>query len=286
MSTGRSLTDYTSYRDYLKDILEGEKTTSKGMTLQRMSKSFGMSAPLLQMILSGSRNLQLKHLLRIARTLRLSFQETEYFEALVALENVVEEDEAKYLRKKLKRIEKTLPMRRVRMSQTAIIQDWRSPALLVHLVDRKNSDSAAAESTTPEALASAWDKDIGPKLGLSPRETRAVAKSFVSTGLVQLDRSDRVHVVFEKVGQTLAKKNYIQSVLKEAANRVEREFDNPNAAFRTHTFSIAEELIPQLAADYRALLESYMAKAHDSPPSPTERILQTAFQAFPIERLL
>lgn len=81
----KSVLQYKDSRTYLSDRFFAEKNQGQGITLAKFAKRFDMSGSMFKMILDGQRNLSVQKCHEIGSAFNMSFQEREYFEALVLL---------------------------------------------------------------------------------------------------------------------------------------------------------------------------------------------------------
>jgi uncharacterized protein (TIGR02147 family) len=75
-----------NYRVYLKQIIETKKKTNPQFSIRAMSLHLGLSHSALGLIINGKKNLSPEMAMKIARKLKLSKQERDYFCAMVQLE--------------------------------------------------------------------------------------------------------------------------------------------------------------------------------------------------------
>lgn len=75
-----------NYRTYLKRILDAKKVSNPQFSMRAMSLHLGLSHSALGLIINGKKNLSPEMALKIARKLKLSKQERDYFCALVQFE--------------------------------------------------------------------------------------------------------------------------------------------------------------------------------------------------------
>ena len=84
---------YHDYREYLKDWFAFCKASQSSLSLRTVAAKAGMSVSNLSMILSGSRKLSSKILIRLAPALKLKKSELGYLEILMLLGNATTQEE-------------------------------------------------------------------------------------------------------------------------------------------------------------------------------------------------
>ena len=89
-----------------------------------------------------------------------------------------------------------------------------------------------------------------------------------------------LHFVFDKLSHVLSQKDYLKECLKEAGNRIEKDYDKEHSFFTAITFSSSDENLQRLRADLQELMEKYMGLGNAGLPS--HRLAQANFQVFPI----
>lgn len=76
-TAGASIYGHDDFRSYLKHVLEQEKATSSGGSLNGFAKRLKLSPSLLKMILAGQRDLSPQAMHKIAFALRLNDRERQ-----------------------------------------------------------------------------------------------------------------------------------------------------------------------------------------------------------------
>lgn len=269
----KPISEYASYREYLKDVFEEEKRTSKRVTLGQYAKKFGLSGPGLNLILSGARNLTIANLHQIARALNLPQPEREYFEALVFRDQATDRETRSYYSKRLASNSKKVAVRYVRMSDKRLVANWLVPALLIYLIDfsnvktKKNLDEVDLEA-------------IAKKFRMNSSQLSKIILQLQEQGLLSIDPSDNVHIAFEKVAFEYPQKEYVRAVTKELDLRLDESFDDEDTLFRALTFSINQSQLPSLRSDILGIFNDYMAKYN--PTSEDGVLIQGLVGVFPV----
>jgi uncharacterized protein (TIGR02147 family) len=269
----KSIYEYRSFRTYIRDLFQDEKTSSKHLTLGHYAKQFGFSGPALNLILSGKRNLTVSNLHQVARALRLSKNEREYLEALVLWEQADHEETQAYYASKLKALRKERKNPQHRASDKQLLAGWHIPALLIYLIDFEKMRSF--ENINFEQIAA--------KFSISVQEVRRLISLFQKLGLLSIDSEEGAHIVFERVASQVQQKDFYRAAQTEILNRLDQEFANPDALFRATVFTISQKKISEFYKDLLQLLNDYIG----DPESQSEDkvLLQGSFGFFPVSSI-
>jgi uncharacterized protein (TIGR02147 family) len=259
------VTTYSNYRAYLRDVLAFEKEASKA-TLASLGKLFGISAPALQMVLAGERNLSVHRVHKIARLLKLSPEETEYFEALVLKEQAEDSDEARYYEGKLLRLQNSNDITRLRISDPVLFSRWYIPALMLYLVEVAQKDDVSTEK-------------LAQLFSLPKEEMEQAFSELKKSGLLAVTAQGKFRIQADKISSTISQKRFLKSFLDECHKRVELEFRNPDSFFTSETITLSLTQFRNFVADHRSLVERYMAM---SAPTEERAVFQSGFFAFPV----
>jgi DNA-binding transcriptional regulator LsrR (DeoR family) len=122
--------------------------------------------------------------------------------------------------------------------------------------------------------------ELGSKFGLTKAQIEALLQAFLDTGLIEIDPKDRIHIVFDKVTHHLPQREYLKSVLSELARKIDSDFENKEAIFRSFIFSMEKKHIPGLRSELIQLFEKYMTK--HSSNSGENALIQSFVGAFPV----
>jgi len=266
-----NLLKYKSYRSFLKDHLEAGKKQSPPLTLAGFAKKLKMSPSALHMLLDGKRDLTVHNLHRMANALGLTEGEEDFFSALVHFEQAEEKNERTFYEKKLKISKAQSQVKLVRVSNKELLSDWFIPSLLVYALDQTDqTDKGGQESGIN------YDK-IQAQLGLSADRAKSIFGYLSDLGILVEDReAGKIHIVFDKLSPSFSKKNFLKKLLNEVQRRIENDFQSTESYFEAHTLNLCPDRFAEFIVDYKALLESYIARG---PKSDKPAIYQS-FQAF------
>jgi uncharacterized protein (TIGR02147 family) len=272
----KSIFDYSSFRKFLKEGYLREKKASKHTTLALYAKRFKMSAASLNMIFSGSRNLTLQNLHFIAKTLKLSKEEHEYFEAMVLREQSKQDPiVSRYYSQKMKNSLKSVPIKNVRISDRAIVSDWLLPVLLLYLVDFEFKKNNAKEMDESKLAL-----EIAAKFHVSVERLVPLFKVIKTSDLIQIQADDQVHIMFEKITSDTPQREYFRNVLKQQLDRLDSDFKRPDTMSRAFAFTVEKSAIPDLRLEITAVFERFMSKVSEQTEENT--LLQAYAGYFPV----
>ena len=271
----KSIISFQSYRKFLESFHNETRKNQSSFSIEKYAKSLGIGASNLKMILSGTRNLTNHHALKIARALRMSPIETEYFEALVNFEQSENGWEKTYYRSKLKRQKKMMKTDNLRISNKAFLSDADVPRLLVYLSDTMKSETSVADLDHAK---------IGKYFGTTPERVRILVTRLEDQGMIERGKDGKIHFVFDKLTNVLAQKNYLKQLMSEAGRRIDFEYEKSDSLYTAFTFSTSDENIQALRADLQSLMEQHMTRV--SAAEPNARIAQACFQLFPVSTKL
>lgn len=265
---------YKSYRDFLGAAYENARKNQTQLSLERYSKKIGLGSSNFKMILSGDRNLTSHHCLQIARALRMSPTEIEYFEALVHHEQAKTSWEKALYSRRLKKTRKELRLQSVRISSRTFLNESVAPALLVYLSDVMKPGMTIRD-LDHEKLAKMFK--------CTSTKVNELLDKFDQEGLIKTNEEGKLHFVFDKLTNTISQKAYLKRVMSEAAEKIESEYERSESYFTAFTFSTSNENLQALRLDLKELMDKHMSRVDASTPSA--RIAQACFQVFPISEI-
>lgn len=97
--------DYDSYRTYLSDFYNQQKTNKTGFTYANFAKKVGLKSPnYYKLVMDGEKNLTPENTVRFANGLELKELEVDFFETLVNFNQAKLDLEKKFYKKRLDKI--------------------------------------------------------------------------------------------------------------------------------------------------------------------------------------
>jgi len=257
----KSLTDYSSFRQFLRDFLREKKSTTPPLTLEKFARKVDMSTSALQMIISGSRNITVHKIHDLAVAIGLKEPEQDFFETLVHFEQAKGRREKKFYERRLSRLQQQSGGEIRRVASRELLAEWYIPSILVYLTDLVG------------------DPDIERlclQLNLDPDRTRSIITRLEANGLIKRT-GPHIHIVYDRVAANYPKEQFLIKVAQEAQRRIKRDFKAPGNYFEAHTLPLCPERFLELVAEYRYLLQKYIDLG---PNEGTEPRIYQALQVF------
>ena len=137
MNFSKSVYQYKDYRKFLTDYYESCKHQSGHFTYKYFSTQAKIKSPnFLKLIMNGKRNLTIETIHCFAKGLKLSQQETTYFETLVLYNQAGSEKTQKYYYRRLQGLKKQNPTKKIKHYSNDLIAQWYYPALILYLHEK------------------------------------------------------------------------------------------------------------------------------------------------------
>lgn len=248
--------DYSSYRDYLKQMLINKINENPRYSLRAMAQRLEMGPSTLSEVLSGRTNLSQTSARRIADKLKLKAKESGYFFELVSFE-AEKNPEAKSLI--LERLRQMHPKKR--QTQDLSIEHFKQMAEWHH--------SAILE--LPQVKGFAFTpENISRALGISKLETKTAIARLLKLGLLeevdgQIQRQDTQFRVQSDVKNIAMRKYYRQMLTKiseglESQTPQERLSGYLNLAIDEKALPEVDQAIDRLFMDIKNIAAKYPEK--------------------------
>lgn len=121
----RPITDYSCYRQYLKDFYSYQKARRKGFSFRKFAQLSGVKSPnFLQLVMKDQRRLSESMSENVAIAMGLKGPEKSYFVAMVELEQAVDETKVSLARRNLARFRKKILEKHIPLSEAEILSSW------------------------------------------------------------------------------------------------------------------------------------------------------------------
>ena len=266
---------YLDYRKYLRDAQAAIKSRDRKASFRSFAKEAGYSSPnLLQLIISGSRDLSPAQLPGTIRALGLNKQESEFFANMVAFEHAEGFEEKNFQYQRMLRSRRFAEARPIEKGQYEYLDQWFHPAVR-EMILRDDFDG------TP-----AWIADR-----LHPRITASQAEKSMQLlqrlGLARLDeatgkwKQTETQISTPPEIASLAVANYHRAVLKLASESIEA-FSSEERDLRSVTLGIPKSRYAEIKGRLESMWKEILALSE--VPGPVEEIYQINLQAFPLTR--
>jgi uncharacterized protein (TIGR02147 family) len=266
---------YLDFRAFLKDAFQTRQDQEPKFSYRAFGKQAGYSSPnLLQLILSGRRDLSTAHLPGTIRALGLNKQEADFFANLVGFNQAADLEEKNFHYQRMIRSRKYAEVKPVEKGQFEYFDQWYHPVvreLLVHGEFDGTMAWLAAHVSPPITVAQA-EKSV---------------ELLESLGLIRLDSSSNrwqhVDAAISTPSEvtSLAIANYHRAVLRLASDSIE-SFDPKDRDLRAVTLGIPKSAFPELKRRMEAFWRDLVALGDGG--QGVEEVVQINLQLFPMSK--
>lgn len=174
------LYQFVSYSKYLAAELAQRKELNPLYSLRSMALQLGLSATTLSQVISGKKKLSEKKGIEVSHKLKLSQQETKYFQILVHYENSQDENLRKILESQLKTLNPVLRASfEVEQENYIVLSEWHHIAILelTYLHPKKFDAKIASEQLNIDLEQAESALNLLEKLGLLQRKNESYEKT-------------------------------------------------------------------------------------------------------------
>lgn len=248
----RPVTSYPSFRDFLRDVLECERT-SRGTGQARLAEELGISPALLSLLLKGKRVLSLPLLHKIATYLRMSSDERDCFETMVLLEQSTTEDEKRHFKARLKKLMGSPAAKVVRRAATSLVEYSEIPVVLVYLLDVVPPQDRLAWLRDGAVLAEKHVRTLARATGATPTELSRLLDKIRTDGILSVNDDESTHVRFDALSSRRHQIRHVSAMIRSLAQRMETIYAKPDSLARTFTFSMSHEGLASLVEQVRGV---------------------------------
>jgi len=271
MATPRIL-DYSDYREYLRDCLEGLRETRPWFSLRHLARQLALDAGNLVKVTQKERHLPTRCLATLSLELGLNEREREYLERLVVFGKAKSQERTRAAYERLLELKYVRPEVLGR-SQYAFYRDWRCTAVLalLHVENFQTTEAQIARHLEPASSVEDIHRVLSllEELGLAKRARGGrwqACKSVLTTGEAWRDLAIRA---FQKETMRLAER---------ALNEIPRE--ERDISTLTVTLGSKDlEKVREISREFRAAI---LALASETPAP--QRVWQLNLQLFPLSR--
>ena len=263
----KSIYQYSDHKIFLKDWFLAKKQGPSGFSYQKFSEIANLGSPnYMKMVIEGRRNLTVANIHQVAHAMRLSFEETQYFEALTLLGQGKNTSEKSYFRRRLRVLKSDKPAASFELDDFNLIARWYFPAVTVVL-----NDCDVNEAT----------EKVREKTGLGVREINEVIAILKENQVLREEdgkyKLDFSHfIVHDKKMRSEANKSYFKEQLKLSTELLEKKYSK-GPKFYAHTFTITQNAFAMYADKVDTFITSL---AKDSDEESPDEIVQLNMQLF------
>ncbi len=159
----KSVLEYLNYREYLRDWIEYQKSEGRPGSNRWFAQKMEInSSSWLSSVLAGVRNLNTTHRERLAKILKFSPREQQYFLSLVAFNQSKEREKQNFYFKKIKKLQDIKESHTVSVQCYEYYTDWYHSAIraLIGIMDISDNYEDIVPLLTPKVSLSAIKKSL------------------------------------------------------------------------------------------------------------------------------
>lgn len=270
MTNRPNIHEYLNYRDFLKSMYVFRKRENPRFSFRFFSRAAGFrSSNFLKLVMDGKRNLSLEAVHKFSSALKLTKEESGFFESLVLFNQAENAEEKNYYYGRIAQSKRYTDSKPLDVSQYAYFSNWHFVAMreLVLLDDFQEDPK--------------W---INRKLKtrLHPEEIAKAFKILIALNLLRRDHENRLRQTVEKIVTTpemgsLAVVNFHREMLSKASDALEksatvhRDISALTVSISKKQFERIRDRIAQFRAEIHAIASE---EAH------REAVYQLNFQLF------
>ncbi len=270
----KSIYEYHSYRDYLRDFYE-ERKARVGFSYRDFSRKAGVnSTAWLHHLIRGTKNLSKASAARVADVLELKGDKREYFIALVQFTQAKTSEQKDSLYQNMLAIKQRSAAGHITAQQYEYFKRWYHPVVrsLVNKVQFGDDCYHLARAVTPP---------------ISPKQARQSIKLLSRLGMIERDENgvwqqSKPVIDTDDEVNSLNIINYhkqVAELAREAHDRSSREQREISAA----TLGIGEKEFLVIKRKIQELRKEIMEIARNAEIA--DRVYQINFQFFPVSKL-
>jgi len=266
--------EYSDYREYLRDALEGLRDVRPWFSLRWLGKQLELDPGNLVKVIQRERHLPGRCIAPLATELGLTARDTEYLQRLVEFGKATTTEKTRVAYERLLDLKYAKP-EVLGHSQYAFYRDWRCTAILglLHLDGVRGTEAEIADTLEPRS---------------TPAEVRRILELLHGLGMVEPLRGGRW-----RAGKSLLstgekwKDLAVRTFQKETLHLAERALDQiapDERDITTATVTLGRDDLAKVREMAREFRRAVLALATGS--SSPERVYQLNLQLFPLSRPL
>jgi len=265
--------DHTDYRTFLREFCEEKRRTTSFFSYRYLAQKAGIrSTGFISSVLSGKRNLSLRHVHEIARVLGFSKRETEYFELLVQFNQARTHDEKRRYFERMRPF-RTSTVSVVSTDQYEFYETWHHAAIRELVCTSSLGDDY-------RRIAMLLDPPI------TPAEARRSVQLLKRLGLIRKDTSGCYRQTDTVVRASDALRpviihNYQQATIDVARSALER-VPKDRRDFSTLTVSVDADGVEFIRERIARLRAEVLERARNA--ENPEGVFQVNVQLFPLSK--
>lgn len=268
----KSVFEYTDYRRYLREYYDERKKVMPQFSYQYLADKAGFrTKTFLHKVMKGEKALSRDGTLKVADAIKLSKQETAFFEALVCFNEARSPKQRDYYRKRMQELAGHKDARRLRTAQFDYFGKWYHAVIreLATLFDWNDDYALLARTLSPP---------------ISPDEARGSVELLLEHGLLKKTGAGRylqtdMAVTTGAYVTTAIVHDYQRAAMRlaeEALGRYRKEMRDISTLTVGISHTGFERIRDELTA-FRERLARIVAE-----DEPADRVYQMNFQLFPV----
>ncbi len=144
----KSIYSFKNYRDYLLHYYEASKEQVSSFSYRSFAAKAKLSSPnYLKLVINGDRNLTSENTFKLCRALELTLDESQYFEALVLMNQSKTEEEQVFRLRTVQQLRKNRKLNIEQLNSSNIMEQHYTPALITYAHDRSIKELKAFAKT-------------------------------------------------------------------------------------------------------------------------------------------
>lgn len=265
----KTIYQYTDHKIFLRDWFVEKKKSPSGFSYEKFSQLVGLSSPnYMKMVIEGKRNLTISNIHQVATGLRLSFDETQYLEALTLLNQSKVPQERSYFKHRLRALKDSKPTQSFHLNHFNLIAQWYFPAVVV-VLDGCSVDQAPSI--------------IKQKTGLTDRQIQDVISILKEKSMLcEIDGFYKLEfshfVVQDKKALSDANKKYLLDQLMLSRDLLENKYSK-GPKFYAHTFTISRDSFNTFSEKVNSFIETLTTESNAESP---DEVIQLNIQLFKV----
>jgi uncharacterized protein (TIGR02147 family) len=267
--------NYTSYREFIRDYYNEQKVFNSSFSYQYFANKAGFKTKtFIPKVIKGEKALAKRSTLLIAKAMKLTKRETDYFEAMVNFNNAVNINEKEYYFQKLQFLSKRYESSIIRDNQFTYFSQWYYSAVreLVSFVNWENDYRILASSVYPK---------------ITPKQAEKAVNLLVDLGMIKKMPSGR----YIKLNKTLPINDRITSLANQKFQKQSMELgllalENVKNEYRdisSLSVSVTEEGFYRIKEEINQFRKKLKGVVNGDEAA--DRVYQINVQLFPISKI-
>lgn len=271
-----SVYGYTDHRAFLADCFAQERERNPAFSYAFFAAKAGYrSKTYMHKVINGERPLSQTGIHRVARALKMSVREADYFDALVNFNQSKSDMDREFYFSRLKQTGKKRSGMQLSATQSAYFENWYNVVIreLVTLVDFDEDYGALANLVVP---------------AITPRAARDAVEKLLALGLVKKSGDAKYYeqtepnVVARNSLVTFAIRQFQKQMAQTAIERFETA-EPLTSDFSTLTLGLNDDGLAKVKTELAEFRQRLSAIANDSNPST--RVYHLNLHLFPVSQL-